>query len=267
MGGNRNRRGNDMKFRVAMLALMATALSTSAFANPAMDLWSQGKYEDAIKQGLAENSPEGTALAARAAVSDMTAHTTPCAECINRAIDLSRKALAADPKAPIPTLCLAAALSYRGHLIGMMAAQNEKLGEISKQSIDDAIAAHPKDPQLLAALGGWNFEVVRQGGSLLARWTYGATIDKGLQAYSEALKLAPNDILVNYQYGLELAAYDPDEYRDKVEAAWKRVEAAPSTGAYDDMEKKRAGELLALLNDSDKTALKTKLNAYMGIPE
>lgn len=256
-----------MKLRVAALSLMAAVFSTSAFADPALDLWTQGKYEDAIKTGLSENSPEGLALAARAAVSEMMAHTTPCMACVNRAVDLSRKALAADPKAPIPTLCLAAALSYRGHLIGMLAAQNEKLGDISKQMIDDAIAAHPNDPQLLAALGGWNFEVVRQGGSMLARWTYGATVDKGLEKYAQALKIAPNDILVNYQYGLELAAYDSDEYRDKVVAAWKRVEAAPSQGAYDDMEKKRAGELLTLLDGNNETAFDAKVKAYLGIPE
>lgn len=256
-----------MKLGTAALFVASIVFSTGAYADPALDLWVHGKYDDAVKQGLAENTPEGLAIASRAAVSEMTAHTTPCQECVNRAVELSRKALAANPKAPIPTLCLAAALSYRGHLIGLMAAQSEKLGEISKQTIDDAISAHPQDPQLLAALGGWNFEVVRQGGSMLARWTYGATIDKGLEKYSEALKIAPNDILINYQYGLELAAYDNDEYRDKIEAAWKRVEAAPSQGAYDDLEKKRAGELLALLDGSDKTAFETRLKSYMGIPE
>lgn len=256
-----------MKLGIAALSLMAAVFSTGALANPAMDLWTKGKYDDAIKQGLSENSPEGLSIAARAAVSDMMLHTTPCMDCINRAEDLSRKALAADPKASVPTLCLVAALSYRGHLIGLIASQNAKLGEISKQTIEDALAAHPKDPQLLAALGGWNFEVVRQSGSILARWTYGATIGKGRQAYSEALKLAPNDILINYQYGLEMAAYDADEYHDQIEAAWKRVESASSQGAYDNMQKKRAAELLALLNGNDKATLQTKLNSYMGIPE
>jgi tetratricopeptide (TPR) repeat protein len=102
---------------------------------------------------------------------------------------------------------------------------------------------------------------------MLARWTYGATIDKGLEFYDRAFKLAPNDILINYQYGLGLAAYDADEYRDKIEAAWKRAVAAPAQNAYEEASKKRAGELLALLNGKDKKALKAKLDSYMGIPE
>lgn len=256
-----------MKFRIATLALLMIAFSTEAFCDPAFDLWTQGKYESAIKTGVAENTPEGLAYAARAAVSDMIAHTTPCMACINRAEDLSRKALAADPKGATPSLCLAAALGYRGRLIGLLAAQSAKLGEQSEQAIKDALAAHPKDAHLLAAMGSWNFEVVRVGGSMLARWTYGATIDNGLALYESAFKLAPNDLLVNYQYGLGLAAYDADTYHDKIAAAWKRTIAASSDGAFDDMQKKRAVELLALLNGNDRAALRAKLYSYMGVPE
>jgi hypothetical protein len=255
-----------MQFRVAAFALLMTAFSTQAFCDPAFDLWTQGKYEAAIKQGVAENTPEGLAYAARAAVSDMIAHTTPCMECINRAEDLSRKALAADPRGTTPSLCLAAALGYRGRLIGLLAAQSAKLGEQSRQIVGDALAAHPKDAHLLAAMGSWNFEVVRVGGSMLARWTYGATVDEGMSKYEDAFKIAPNDLLVNFQYGLGLAAYDADTYHDKIAAAWKRTIAATSSGAFDDMQKKRAAELLALLNGNDRAALRAKLNSYMGIP-
>jgi len=85
--------------------------------------------------------------------------------------------------------------------------------------------------------------------------------------YEDAFKLAPNDLLDNFQYGLELAAYDPDTYRGKIEAAWKRAAAAPSDSAFDDMQKKRAAELLALLDGNDRAALHAKLYSYMGIPD
>lgn len=256
-----------MKLRVVTFALLVAALSTPAFASPAFDLWNEGKYDDAIKVGLAANDADGLAVAARAAASDMTMHTSPCMDCIKRTEELSRKALAANPKGALPTIYLAAALGYKGRLIGLMAAQSQKLGEQSKQAIEDAMAAHPKDAQLIATMGGWNFEVVRVGGSMLARWTYGATIDKGLEFYDRAFKLAPNDILINYQYGLGLAAYDADEYRDKIEAAWKRTIAAPAQNAYEEASKKRAAELLALLDGKDKKAFKAKLDSYMGIPQ
>jgi hypothetical protein len=256
-----------MKLRVAAFVLFVTTLATQAFADPAYDLWSQGKYEEAIKTGLAENNAGGLAVAARAAASDMTMHTSPCMECVKRTEEIARKALAADPKGALPTIYLAAALGYKGRIIGLMASQNQKLGEQSKQALDDALAAHPKDAQLIATLGGWHFEVVRVGGSMLARWTYGATMDKGLALYDQALRLSPNDILINYQYGLGLAAYDADEYHDKIEAAWKRAVAATPQNAYEEASKKRAAELLALLDGKDRKALEAKLDSYMGIPQ
>ena len=256
-----------MKLRVAAFALLVTAFSTQASADPAFDLWNQGKYEEAIKTGLAEKTPEGLSVAARAAASAMTMQTSPCMDCVKRAEDLSRKALAADPKGALPTIYLAAALGYKGRIIGLMAAQSAKLGEQSKHAIEEAMAAHPKDAQLIATMGGWHFEVVRVGGSMLARWTYGATIDKGLEFYEQAFKLAPNDLLINYQYGLGLAAYDAGEYHDKIEAAWKRAIAAPAQNAYDEAQKKRAAELLALLDGKDKKAFEAKLDSYMGIPQ
>ncbi len=256
-----------MKFRTTAFLLLITALSTPAIADPAFDLWARGRYEEAIKQGAAENTPEGLSVAARAAVSEMTLHTTPCMDCINRAEDLSRKALAADPRGVYPTLCLAAALGYRGRLVGLMAARRAKLAEISKQAVGGALAAHPKNAELIATLGGWNLEVVRVAGSLLARWTYGATVDQGLEKFDEALKLAPNDILINYNYGLALAASDPDKYHDMITAAWKRAVSAPSQTSYDDAEKKHAAELLALIDGNDRDAFEAKLKSYMGIPE
>lgn len=257
-----------MKFGAVMAICFAMAFAAPALASsPAYDLWAQGKYEEAIKAGLAANDAEGLSVAARAAASDMTLRPTPCMECVKRTEEIARKALASNPKGALPTIYLAAALGYKGRIIGLMASQREKLGEQSKQALEEALAAHPNDPQLIATLGGWHFEVVRVGGSMLARWTYGATMDKGLALYDKAFKLAPNDILINYQYGLGLAAYDADEYRDKIEAAWKRTLAATPRDAYEEASQKRAGELLALLRGSDRKIFEAKLKTYMGIPQ
>jgi hypothetical protein len=236
-------------------------------ADHAGDLLRQGKYEEAIRQGLAENSADGLTSAAIASVSEMTLAPTPCLACIDRAEQLSRKALVADPKGANPTRCLTAALGYRGRLVGLLAARSAKLGETSKLALDEALAAHPHDPGLLSAMAAWHFEVVRVGGSVLANWTYGATMEKGLEDFSEALKLAPNDVIINYQFGLELAAYDADQYRDKIVRAWKHATTAPSQSAYDDAQKKRADELLTLLKGGDRQAFDEKVNAYMGIPK
>jgi len=246
--------------------VVAISLSTSALADNALDLWTQGKYEDAIATGVAEKSPEGLSTAARAAMTELTLHPMPCPECIQRAEDLSRKALAADPKSAVPSFCLAGALAYRGRMVGTINTQTASIGIEARKTIEDAMAASPDDARLISALGIWDFEVVRVAGSVLSRIVYGARMERGLALFDQAFKLSPNDILIHYQYGLSLAAYDPDEYRSKIEAAWMRVAATRPQNAYDEEMKSRAVKLLSLLKSGDKKTLDGTVKGYLGIP-
>lgn len=247
-------------------SVVAISLSTQALAGAALDLWAQGKYEEAIAVGVAEKSPEGLSAAARAATTEMSLHPMLCPECIQRAEDLSRRALAADPKSTVPSFCLAAALAYRGRMAGKINTQTASIGIEARKTIQEAIAVHPNDARLISALAIWDFEVVRVAGSLLSRIVYGARMERGIALFDQAFKLSPNDMLLNYQYGLSLAAYDPDEYRSKIEAAWGRIVATRPQNAYDEEIKSRAAKLLFLLKSADRKALDPTVKDYLGIP-
>jgi hypothetical protein len=246
--------------------IVAVSLSTVARADGALDLWAQGKYEEAIAAGLADKSADGLSAAARAAVSKMTLQTALCLPCIERAEDLSRQALAAEPKAAVSSFCLAGALAYHGRMIGTINVQSAAIGNQARKTLEEAIAAHPDDARLIAGMAIWNFEVVRAGGSMLARLVYGATMDRGLALYDEAFKLSPNDMLINYQYGLSLSAYDPDEYKSKIEAAWMRVATAHPQNAYDEEMKSRVAKLLALRKSGDRKIFDGTVKDYLGLP-
>lgn len=246
--------------------VFAVSLYSPALADAALDLWAQGKYEEAIAAGVAEKTPEGLSAAAQAATTALSLHAMPCPQCIQRAEDLGHKALAADPKSTVPSFCLAAALAYHGRMIGTINVQGAQIGIEARRVINEALAVHPDNARLIAAMGIWNFEVVRVAGSILARMVYGANMDSGLALFDQAFKLTPNDVLLNFQYGLSLAAYDPDEYRPKIEAAWERVVATRPQNAYDEEMKSRAVRLLALLKSGDKKILDATVKDYLGIP-
>lgn len=245
------------------------ALSTFSFASAdtALDLWAQGKYEEAIASGVADKSADGLSAAARAATSEMSLHEMPCLECAQRAEDLSRKALAADPKAAVPSFCLAAALAYHGRMVGTINTKTAAIGIEARRTIQESLAVHPNDARLISAMAIWNFEVVRVAGSMLSRFVYGATMDRGLALFDQAFKLSPNDTLMNFQYGMSLAAYDSDKYRSKIEAAWGRVVAANPQNSYDEEMKSRAAKLLALLKSGDKNSLDEIVKSYLWIPK
>ncbi len=246
--------------------IIAFSFSSLASADIALDLWSQGKYEEAIAAGVAEKSPEGLSVAARAAMTELTLHATPCPECIQRTEDLSRKALAADPNSAVPSFCLAGALAYRGRMAGTINTQTASIGIEARSKIEEAMAAHPNDARLISGLAIWDFEVVRVAGPILSRIVYGARMERGLALFDQAFRLSPNDTLLNYQYGLSLAAYDPDEYRSKIEGAWARVVAGRPQNAYDEEMKTRSAKLLSLMKTGDRKALDATVKDYLGIP-
>lgn len=259
-----------MRNSVAAMAgglLVALSAFSLASADTALDLWDQGKYAGAIVSGVADKSADGLSVAARAATTEMSLHAAPCPECIRKAEDLSRRALAADPKAAVPSFCLAAALAYHGRMIGSINTQSASIGSEAKRVLEEAIAAHPNDARLISGMAIWNFEVVRVGGSMLSRIVYGATMDRGIALFDQAFKLSPNDTLMNYQYGLSLAVYDPDEYRARIEAAWQRAATLDPQNAYDREMKNRAVKLLALLKSGDRNTFDATVRDYLGIPK
>ena len=146
-----------MAHRLILVVVSSSFLLASASAAvgtiSASDLWRAGKYEQAIDAGKAANTAEGLSVAARAAVSDMMTRIPPCLDCVHRAQDLARKAIVADPKAPLPRVYLAVSLGYEARIVGLLASQSRGISEESKSSLETAIASDPKNALAVATLG------------------------------------------------------------------------------------------------------------------
>jgi hypothetical protein len=247
--------------------LLAAALLVAwpARADSAGDLYVQGKYEAAIAAELAKNSAMGFANAARAALAEEASRDEPCLACIERAEDYARKAIAADPKLPDGQIYLAVSLGLKEHIEGPIVARLHHYPDQAKRAIDAALACDPDNVWALAALGGWNIEIVDHAGSTLADWLYGASLDKGEAAFAAAFKAAPQNFVVRYQYALTLSDYDTARFRGEIESALAfAADGVPST-VYNALVKKRAGELLALLKagkDADYAVLVRKYEGY-----
>lgn len=252
------------------IAACSLLVSVSASAATAPDqpyeLWRDGKYDQAIQVGEATNTPEGLSVAARAALSDMMMRIPPCLDCVHRAEDLARKAIAADPKAPLPHVYLAVSLGYEARIVGMMEAQRQGISDTVKKALDTAIADDPKNSFAIATLGGWNIDVVRIAGSFLAGLTYGANMGDGIAKYTQAISLDPNDLVIRYQYALSLASCDADKYHDVIVDQLSRATQIKPGSVYESVSQKRASDLLTLLKSGDRQAFDSQVKRYMGIP-
>ncbi|HWA31761.1 MAG TPA: hypothetical protein VG867_11725 [Rhizomicrobium sp.] len=233
---------------------LALGISGAACAATPFDLYEQGKFDAAVAAGIAANDAEGLATAARATLAAETMASARCLDCIKRAEDYARKAIARDPKNADGHVFLAVALGREGRLESTFTVLRKGYPTQAKNELDAAIAADPADAQAWAALGGWNIEIVHKGGAAMARMMYGATLDDGFAAFDKAFALAPGNVGLRYQYALTLSGYDVDAYRAKIVDALTRSVNGTPQGVYEAFAQSRAKELLATLQKGDMDA-------------
>ena len=251
-----------MRFLVFALLLMVTPAS----ADELFSLYAAGNYDAAMRAGAAANSAEGFAIAARAALADAAMRPQPCLSCLKRAEDFARHAVAADATEADGHIWLAAALGLETRITGLIRARLSGSPAQAKSALDIALKDDPHNAYALAAMGGWNVEIVRVGGAFLARTLYGAKEEDGIGFFDRAVAAAPGNVAVRYQIALSLAGYQPDLFRSRIvtelDAAVRDV---PQT-AYEKFIQGRAAELQALLKRGDADALASRVRFFQGYP-
>jgi tetratricopeptide (TPR) repeat protein len=226
-------------------------LSTPASAATALSLYMQGKYTQAVDAGVAQNDSAGLAVAARAELALEVMREEPCLECLKRAENYARRAVADDPKSVEGHVDIALCLGYQARIIGKFAAHLKRYAEQAREHLNEALAVEPDNEWAWAAMGGWNIEIVRGGGKTLARWLYGASVESGLADFAKAFTKAPDSVLLRYQYALSLAGYDRDAYRGVIEDALARAVSGRPQSAFEAFVQTRARALLQAFRAGD----------------
>jgi hypothetical protein len=257
------RRARSVRFA---LALAFALIVSSAQAATPFDLYEQGKYDAAIAAGAAQNTASGFAIAARSELAAETMRATRCIECVQRAQEYARKAIAADPKNADGHVFLAVALGREGRLLSTFTVLRRAYPSKAKAELDAAVAADPKSYFAWSALGGWNIEIVNKGGARAAHLIYGASLEDGLVAFDKAFALAPDNVGLRYQYALTLSAYDVKAYRAKIEDALARAASDKPHGAYEAFVQARAKELREALKKGDMDAYGALVARDQGSP-
>jgi hypothetical protein len=249
-----------------ILAFLFALAATPALGATPYEIYASGRYEDAMKAGVAAGNAAGFTTAARAALADATTRAAPCLECLRRAENFARQAIAADPRMADGHVYLAVAMGYEARVVGPVWARAHNYPGHAKDELDAALAIDSRSPWALGALGGWNIEIVRTGGARLADWIYGASVDRGLAAFAAAFNAAPDNLSVRYQYALSLSGYDLDRFRHEIDDAFARIAKQKPATAYEILSRSRAAELAALLKNGNRDAFDAKVRRYQGYP-
>lgn len=231
------------------------------------EIYARGGYLAAAEAGARIGDGPSYALAAQATLADATLRETPCLKCLRSAQDLARLGITQDPSVAENHIFLAAAIGYEARLIGAIRARLANYPSISKAAIDEALKLAPHDPWALSVAGGWNIEVVRIAGSLLGNLIYGASFEKGVAYYHQAIAADPANLVTQVNYALAIGSYDFEAKRLEITAVLEAVARSEPFDAYSMAMRSRAAILHDLLLREEYDEYQALARRYLGFPD
>ena len=256
-----------MKWRVAVIPILMANAAHADIPAKAQSAYVAGKFIDAANIAEADGSVEALTFAARARIADAIIRDgTYCSPCLATAEAIAQSAVDHDPKFAEAYVQLAVALGFRGRLIPLMEAKDQRLPERGREAIDKALELAPHNPWALAARGAWNLEIVTRAGPILADVTYGATRAEGMKYFHEALAADADNLTLHFHFALSILALDVGEFRTEATNALEDGSKDSRTDAVTKFTRKRAGELKKILKDGNDRDIEALVRKFQGYP-
>lgn len=225
--------------------LILGAMPAAADVASADAAFRAGKYELALQEAAGVASADAFALTARTLLAKaMCGDREPSRAILEDAVAAADAALKLDPDHEEGRLQKAIALSLMLRPMSLNEANDTGYGPKAKALAEGVLADDPRNHYALGFLAVWHVEVHRRGGSLGAM-VMGASLKAARANYAEAVRLAPNDAGLRWQWARALAAYDAKKYRTEIETELK---AALAIDPATDLDRVMQGRAVTLLN-------------------
>jgi len=212
------------------LPLVIAVMTVRAVAAPdpvAFEAFVRGDYDVAAAQSATTGKAEDLLLAARAlnAINYFDLDRKAVRARADRALELSERAIAADPALAHARLQAGVSLSLKASRMAPVRAIVSGLPVRSRARLDEALALAPDDPSILATSAAWRIEVARRGGGALK----GADPERGFEEFERARAAAPLDPLIAHECALRLLADGRKEWRSAALSCLNAALAAPAS--------------------------------------
>ncbi len=218
--------------RTIFAAVIWVTLSAAApAASPYLDasrLFDRGRYLEAAALAATARTAAGFALAARATLANAIYVAKPPHRQVQveKGVELAEKALALDSHIVEAHLQLVIAFYQKSRAITPLDAYFQGYADKSSEHLAIALDLEPDNPWGLWLLGGWNFEVVRLAGPILADTLFSASLAAGRAAFTKANSLMPGSVVLQYSFARALLVDDPDTNRTEAIQLLKNALAA-----------------------------------------
>ncbi|MGD8385231.1 MAG: hypothetical protein PVF89_07475, partial [Lysobacterales bacterium] len=112
--------------------------------------------------------------------------------------------------------------------ISVIKALRQGIGGKVHASLQQVLTLQPDHAEAHTALGMYHAEIIAKVGPLIGSMTYGASADKALQHFDEALQLTPDSPIAHIEYGNGLyLLYGDDRLDDVTDLYIKASEMQP----------------------------------------
>jgi cytochrome c-type biogenesis protein CcmH/NrfG len=236
-------------------AVLATGrVSAQSASIELADKYARGEYLEVAEAAEAAAGADDLAFAARALLAHcITGAEEPDAAVIDRAWKDAEAALELDPGHEEGQLQLAIALSLKSRGMDALDAWNKGYGDKGRTLATDVLKSDPANYYAHGFLAVWNVEVRRRGGTLGATFM-GASLKDGRKHYAEAVRLAPDDVGIHWQYGRALVALNVKEYGEEAARALDRAVSSLASDHVEQVMQERARKLSEVLKNDVKAA-------------
>jgi len=107
--------------------------------------------------------------------------------------------------------------------ISITKALTQGIGGKIRKSLEAALAIEPGHAEAHTAMGLYHAEIVNKVGKMVARLTYGASAEKALEHFEQALELTPDAPIAHIEYGNGLYLLFGDDRLDDSNAAYEKA--------------------------------------------
>jgi len=232
-----------------ILAVLVVSGALSAFADivSANAAFQAGQYDLALQEAAGDQSADAHALRARVILAKvMCSGREPDIVALKQALAAAEAALKLDQGHGEGRLQKAIALSLLTRPMNLSEANDSGYGPKARLLAEAVLEDDPANHYALGFLAVWHVEVHRRGGTLGAV-VMGASLKTARANYAEAVRLAPQDAGLRWQWARALAAYDPKKYHAEIAAELEAALAIDPQTELDRVMQGRAAELLEVV--------------------
>ncbi len=247
--------------RTALALAIWVTVSAAAPVDEATRLFDSGKYLEAATLAAKANTASSLALAARATLAHAVyVAKRPQREAeVERGAELAKKALALNSRHVEAHLQLVIAYYQKSRATTSLDAYFQGYADKSSEHLAIARGLEPNNPWTYWLFGGWNYEVVRLAGPILADTLFSASLAAGHAAFAKAISLMPDSVVLQYSFARALLMDDPAENREEAVQALDKALAAKRRNHLDNIIAGRARSVMDAVKSGSPDVLRRAL--------